>query len=183
MIGEFFKTYPYLFTNLITTTFLLAAGWFALTRTHWKVMMISGLASSPAFLFLVFLENEYWNPVRVGGLVLGFEDFLCSFACGAMVWFVIGLFFGDRISFNLQGKKILKRYLALASLSVTFFLLLCLIKVPGMTSLILTCLIVGAILLLRQRSLWLPILTGFLVFPLFYLGVVKIYFLPLTRLK
>lgn len=175
---EFMKAYPYLCTNTISTAFLLIVGWFVLTRAQWKTMVLCGLANVPCFVFLVLLENEYWSPVRLGGLALGIEDILCSFAVAAMGWFVIGLFFADRIPLLVRGKILLLRYAILATLSgITFLLLSSLMNLSGMTALILTCLVVAAVMFLARRSLWPVVLVSLLGFPIFYLCIVKVYFL------
>jgi hypothetical protein len=175
---EFMKAYPYLCTNTISIAFLLVVGWLVLTRAQWKTMVLCGLANVPCFVFLVLLENEYWSPVRLGGLALGIEDILCSFAVAAMGWFVIGLFFADRILLLVRRKILLLRYAILANLSgITFLLLSCLMNLSGMTALILTCLVMAAVMFLLRKSLWPVVLVSLVGFPILYLGIVKVYFL------
>jgi hypothetical protein len=175
---EFMKAYPYLCTNTITIAFLLIAGWFVLTRAQWKTMVLCGLANAPSFPFLLLLEHQYWSPVRLGGWTLGIEDILCSFAVAAMAWFVIGWFFADRIPLLVRWKTLLIRYAMLATGSgIAFLLLTFLTDLSGMTALILTCLVLAAGLFLWRRSLWPVVLVSLLGFPLFYLCIVKVYFL------
>jgi hypothetical protein len=175
---EFLRAHPYLCTNTISIAFLLITGWFVLSRVQWKMMVLCGLANTPCFPFLLFLENRYWSPVRLGGWALGIEDALCSFAVAAMAWFVVGLFFADRIPFRVSWKTLLMRYAMVATVSgLTFLLLSSLMGLSGMTALLLTCLILAAILFLVRKSLWPVVLVSLLGFPLFYLSVVKVYFL------
>ena len=173
---ELFQSYPYLFTNLVSFLIFVVGGRWILQKHHWRLMVICGALNAPAFPFLIFLENEYWRPVRLGGWILGVEDILCSFMVAAMVWFVIGLLFGRRIALSDRLRIVWPRYRIIAGVSVLIFLLCYMVGLTGMTSLVLSCMIVTGLLLCRNRELWPIALVGLVGFTAVYLAIVRIYF-------
>ena len=170
------KAYPYLFANLLSFSALLCAARLLLTPAQWRTMLLSGLANVPAFGLLIYLEEEYWRPARVGGWILGLEDALCSFVVAAMAWFIVALFFRDRILFEMKGTKVFRRYLLVAGLSMAAFLMAFFIGLSGMTALIVACAGVALFLLATQRPLWPLALLGLFAFPAFWLSLVKVDF-------
>ena len=175
-IGVLFQAYPYLFTNIVSFLIFVVGGRLILPKRHWGVMMICGALNAPCFPFLIFLENEYWNPVRVGGWILGVEDILCSFMVAAMPWFVIAMSFGRRIKLPDKLKIFWPRYRIIAGISVIIFLLCYLAGLKGMTSLLTACGSVAALLLLWKKERWLFALGGIVGFTVIYLVLVRIYF-------
>ena len=63
--------HPYFFTNLLTLAGVHLAGYFLLDPMRNRLIILSGLINLTCFPFLVFLEGQYWEPVRFGGWALG----------------------------------------------------------------------------------------------------------------
>jgi len=128
----------------------------------------------PCFVFLIFLESEYWSPVRLGGWRLGIEDALISFTVGAMVWLALSLSKNQKIIFDNPDQQTHKRYSILAAFSVGFFLIFVFAGFPKMTSIIMSYSTIGLFLFFRQKRLRLLAIRGIWKFPIFYLVLVKI---------
>lgn len=173
---DLLQTYPYLFTNIVSFLIFVVGGRWILRRDHWRAMMIGGALNAPCFPLLIFLENNYWHPLRLGGWILGIEDMLCSFMVAAISWFVIALTFGNRMTMPDNLKILWPRYRIIAGISVLLFLLFNLTGFIGMTSLVFTCTIVTAMLLFMKRELWPVALGGIIGFAVIYLVLVRIYF-------
>jgi len=173
---DIIKAYPYFFANLLWIFILLTAGTIFLSRQQWQVMVLSGLLNTPCFTFLIFLEKEYWMPVRFGGWMLGIEDVFCSFCVAALVWFAVVLPLRNQIIVNDQLQISWYRYRIICGISVILFLLCYLLKFGGVGSLLLACGIVATILLIRNRKLWSLFITGIFVYPLLYLVLLKFFF-------
>lgn len=170
------KAYPYLFANLLTCSVLLCAARLLLRPAQWRMMLLSGLANVPSFGMLIYLEEKYWRPVRIGGWILGLEDALCSFVVAAMAWFIAALFFRDRILLEMRGAMVWCRYLLVAGFSMAAFLMAFFAGLSGMSALIVACAGVTLFLLATQKPLWPLALLGLFAFPAFYLSVVKVDF-------
>ena len=155
---------------------VLAVGRIFLSRQQSHIMTLSGLLSIPCFPFLVFLEKEYWTPVRFGGWILGVEDVLCSFWVAAVVWFVVALPLGNQMLINGRIQIFWLRYFMMACISEFLFLLFYFMGLGGMGSLFLAYLIVTAFLLLRIRKPWLLFLTGIILNPVLYFLQGKLFF-------
>jgi hypothetical protein len=141
-----------------------------------RLVWLGGLASMPCFIFLIFFENEYWNPVRIGGWILGIEDMLISYSVGAMVWLALLLFKNQKVIFENPDRQTHKRYLVLAAFSVGSFLIFILIGLAKMTSIIMSYSIIGLLLFFRKKPLQKLAVRGIWRFPLFYLFLVKLFF-------
>ncbi len=102
-------SYPYLVVSLLLLALFLLL--FMIAGNQRRPMFWSALLSAPyGFLSVIFVP-DYWNPVRVavwGGA--GIEDIVFSFANGGIVWFLVTFPLRDRLSFDIQIKRVLKRY-------------------------------------------------------------------------
>jgi len=170
------KAYPYLFANLLSFSVLMCAARLLLGPAQRRTMILSGLANVPSFGLLIYLEEEYWRPARMGGWALGLEDALCSFVVAAMAWFIVGLFFQDRILLKMRGAMVFRRYLLMAGLSMAVFLLVFFAGLSGMAALVVACSGVAVFLLVTQRPLWPLALLGLFAFPAVYLSVARVDF-------
>jgi len=168
------KIFPYLFAALLCLVVFLPAGKLLLTRDQWRVMILSGLANAASFPFIVFFETEYWNPIRLGGWIVGVEDLVCPFTMAAGGWLVVSLFFRNRIFANVHISW--QRSRIMGSLSVGLFLLFYLMKLGGMTSLLLCCATFTVLLLINNKTLWPFALAGMVGIPPLYFLVVKVDF-------
>jgi hypothetical protein len=171
---EVVKGYPYLFANIMSLAVCLIA---SRMTPQGNMIIVSGLLSTPCFFLLAVPPwNEYWNPVRVGGWVLGVEDVLCSFDVGALAWLAAGAPFGLATSSRICHGGFFKRYAVLGSLTAGLFTLLWLVGLEAMTSLIATCFVVGAFLFALRRDLRFLALSGLIGFPILYSLIVSFYF-------
>ncbi len=176
-MADFLMEHPYLFANLITFGAVHLVACFFLNPLQNRAIIVSGLINLTCFPFLVFLENEYWNPVRVGGGSLGFEDALCSYDVAALLWLVLS--FGVTISrdFRFDWKRLIRRFLSLGLGISLVFIAGCLWGLRGMTSLVVTqAVILPFLFFLSPKTLRLA-LRGVLLYPLVYFVIVKFYFL------
>jgi hypothetical protein len=173
---EIIEDYPYFFANILSSLILLTAGRIFLSRQQWQLMILSGLLSVPCFPFLIFFEKEYWNPVRLGGWMLGIEDLFCSFWVAALAWFTVAMPLRNHIILNDQLRISWYRYRIICGISVILFLLLYLLEFGGMGSLLLTCGIVAILLLIRNRKLWPLFITGIFLYPVLYLVLLKYFY-------
>jgi hypothetical protein len=149
---------------------------FTLPREQVRLTHYTGLASGPGGLFLYFLEGNYWTPGRIGGLRLGVEDFLISYAVAAMVWYLVALVWGRRLRLQLYWPSVLRRYLMAAIGCDLTYLTMVWVGVDPMTSLLLTCLLASIALWWLRRSNWPLAVTGVVAFTLVWFSVVAITF-------
>jgi hypothetical protein len=77
------RTYPYLWGTLILLGITFLGSRF-FPKEQRSLIWLSGLANTPGFIFVVFLEEAYWAPDRLGDSIVGIEDALISFVVGAM---------------------------------------------------------------------------------------------------
>jgi len=173
---DIIKAYPYLFANVLSILILLTAGRIFLSRQQWRVMILSGLLNAPCFPFLIFLEREYWSPIRLGGWMLGIEDVFCSFWVAVLGWFVVALLLHNQIVLNKQLRISWYRYRVVGGISAILFLLWYALKFSGMGSLILACGIVAALLLIRNKQAWPLFITGIFLYPVLYVVLLKFFF-------
>lgn len=175
MVGWIYH-YPYFFANILLLIIVMLIGKIFLNQHQFKLVFLGGMANTPCFLFLVFLEGEYWNPVRLGGWKLGIEDALISFIVGALVWLSILISKNQKIFYINPDLQTHKRYGLLAGFSVGFFLIFIFAGFQKMTSLILSISIIGLFLFFRQKKLRVLAVKGIWKFPVFYLILVKFLF-------
>jgi hypothetical protein len=142
------------------------------------LVWLSGLANTPWFIFLVFLEGNYWSPKRLGGFLLGIEDVLISFLVGAMSWLLAAWPHRYRLGRNRLSGSSWRRYPLYTCPVAGVYLLLVWSRLGPMTALIVTLLLAWGVLLLVRPKLWPLSLTGGLLFPLgYYLSVKLLYWI------
>ena len=120
MIADFLDKNAYLAANLFYLIPVLASLGF-LSPRHRKIILVSGLASAPVFPLILLLEGTYWTPQRLGGLALGLEDALCSFAVGALAGLVSICPFQHRITMLIRTKTAWCRYIVFGTITVGIF--------------------------------------------------------------
>jgi hypothetical protein len=170
----FLIDYSYILCSVAYIVPVLVLGRFTLPREQFRLIHYAGLANAPAGLFLYFLEGNYWTPGRIGGLRLGIEDFLISYAVGAMAWYLVALVWRRRLRLQLHWPAVLRRYLMAAIGCDLTYLVLVWDGVDPMTGLFLTCGPVAVALWWLRRENWPLALTGMIPFPLVWLLVVAL---------
>jgi hypothetical protein len=172
-VVAFATRYAYLACSLAYAILVVVLARCTVSRVHFRLTILSGLASVPAFVFLIFLEGHYWNPVRVGGLALGIEDAVISFAVAAMTWYGVALVGGRRLSAPISVRASVRRYVLAAIGCDITFLAAVWSGIDPMTALLLTCALAAAVLWARRQRNWPLGASGMALFPLTWFAVVK----------
>ena len=173
---KIFSDYPFLFTNVSSVVLLTLAARKRLNPQQNSLVFLSGLTNLPCFPFVMFLQGNYWSPVRLGNRMLGIEDVLCTYAVAAGAWFVVS-HRSRSIKPEVSSLYVVIRRLGIVgTASILPYLIFYFLGMDSMLALILTCLIVGIALFIRLPHLRKIALEGLWKFPVLYLVVVKIYF-------
>ena len=162
--------YPYFGWSI--SLFLISLLLLFLFPRHRRFMILSGIFSLPFALFSIAFVPEYWNPVKIGGLIVGIEDILFSYATGCIVWVIASLISKQNFNFNTKLSTVLKRYLIVANSSIFLGILLWESGVNIMTATIILITIVGVVLLYYYRKLWFFLLSGAFGFTLFHMFII-----------
>jgi len=153
-MNGFIAGHSYLVCSLAGTIVVTLLAWLTLARPQFVLTMLSGLIAVPAFVFCWFLEGDYWWPARVGGMRLGIEDAIVSFALSALAWYIVALVFGSRMHWRYLVRRSLARYLMAAAWPIAAFLLWAWLAPDAMTALLLAYASAGPVFLWLQRRLW-----------------------------
>ena len=141
------------------------------------LVILGGLTNLPCFAFTILFTGGYWDLTRVGGWELGIEDALCTYAVGAMAWFVVAFRFQSISREAITFYEFFKRYCIVAGSSGIVFFTFYFSGIDVMSALVLTFFIIGIAMFILLRPLRELALAGIWKLPLLYLVVVKIYFL------
>lgn len=171
-----FSNHPYFFTNLITFILVHSTARIFLDPARKRSIILSGVINMNAFPFLVFLEGAYWSPIRFGGGLLGIEDALCSYDVSALLWLVLCINLTFSEGFQPQWKRLILRLLTLGLIISVVFICGCLLGLRGMTSLLVTQLVILPLLYFLRPNAWRLSLKAMLLYPLLYLALVRVYF-------
>jgi hypothetical protein len=170
------KTYPYLWGTLILLGITFLGSRF-LPKEQRSLIWLSGLANTPAFIFVVFLQEAYWAPDRLGHYILGIEDALVSFVVGAMAWLLAAWPHRHRLGRNPKPGSPWRRYPWFSLPIAGVYLLLVAARVDPMTSLFITLALAGGVFLSLRPDLRSLSLSGLVLFPLCYYFSVKLVYL------
>jgi hypothetical protein len=108
-----FEQYPYLGAAL-----LLAAtipGYLALAGSQRRAAAWSGVLLAPWALVGPLFGDDYWVADRLGGVLVGIEDFIYNGQLGVASWFFATLLLRSRLQMDLRLRSMLPRSLLLAS--------------------------------------------------------------------
>jgi len=159
--------YPYFGWSI--SLFLISLLLIYLFPRQRRFMILSGIFSVPFALFSVVFIPEYWNPEKIGGLIIGIEDILFSYATGCIVWIIASLISKLNFNFNFRLSSVLKRYFLVTCSGIFLGLLLWTSNMYIMTATIIVITIVGVVLLVYYKKLWFFLLSGALGFTIFYM--------------
>ena len=161
------STYRYLAVSLVLLIIFVAG--LVVSQGQRRLMLLSGLLSAPYALASVSFVPEYWNPVRVANFLTGPEDIIFSFANGGIVWLLSICLVQRRTTVSLQTGRLLRRYIVCTS-SGSVFILVCRFSGFGvMTSVMVSVVALGVLLLWRRGKLWPLPVAGAIGFTLLYL--------------
>jgi hypothetical protein len=168
-------TYPYLFSDVLWLSGILLAVRALPLAAHRRLIVRLGLLMIPNFLFSL-AHPDYWNPVRVGGWVVGLEDAIFAFIVGAMGCLPAVWLSRHKLIVAERPAPRIGRLLAVGIPAQCAFLLLLFMGRSSMASAVLAQLLAVASLLLLRPDLWRFSAAGGLGFSLMYCGIVKALF-------
>jgi len=117
--------------------------------------------------------KDYWNPMRVGGWVLGLEGVLFAFNAGATACLAAVLLYRGKLIVAEQPVSRIGRILAIGIPAQCAFLVLFSMSRLGIASMILAQLMTVIPVLLLRSDLWRFSATGGIGFSLIYCGILK----------
>jgi hypothetical protein len=178
-VAQALGTYPYLFSDLLWLSGLLLVVRSLSLASHRRLIVRLGFVMLPNCLFSLANHDywtDYWNPIRVGGWVLGLEDVLFAFnagatACLAALW----LSRHQRIVAEQPVPRV-GRLLAVGIPAQCTFLVLFSMGRSTMASAVLALFMMVVPLLLLRPDLWRFSAAGGIGFSLIYCGLVKAVF-------
>jgi len=162
-----FSAYPYLALSL--ALFIIFVAGLVVFQGQRRLMLLSGLLSAPYALASVGFVPEYWNPVRVANFLTGPEDIIFSFANGGIVWLLSIWLVQRRVTLSLQTGRLFRRYIACTSSGVALILVCRFSGLGVMTSVTVSIVALGVLLLWRRGELWPIPVAGAIGFTLLYL--------------
>ena len=171
MIGAF-GTYPYLFANVLWLGGLLLAVRSLPLASHRRLLVRLGLVIIPNCLFSL-ANHDYWDPVRVGGWILGPEDALFAFNVGAMGCLPAVWLYRHQLIVAEQPAPRVGRLLAVGIPAQCALLVLFRMGRSSMTAAILALLMAVIALLVLRPELWRFSAAGGIGFTAIYCGIVK----------
>ena len=161
MSESLLSAYPYLFISLLLLALFLLL--FIAAGDQRRPMLWSALLSAPyGFLSIIFVP-DYWNPVRIGEWGAGIEDIIFSFANGGIVWFLVTWPLRNRLSLDIQIKRMLRRYLVWTAGGTPLGLFLLFMGADPMHGVLLVLSVMIVVFLWLRSELW----------PLFLFGAVS----------
>lgn len=163
-----FRTYSYLYGTLLGTGILVLFAIWALPRNKQQFLFYSGIIGIPSFPLLIYFEDQYWSPLRLGHSALGIEDVLVSFFVAALAWIIASIPLNQKLLIAINFKRFLLRYLFVGASAGLFFLLANKLVFNPMTALILTQIIFILLLILLRPELWPFMVSGIIGFPIVY---------------
>ena len=174
ILVKIFRSFPYLFANLVGTPFVLVA--FFLAKGQRRMMGLSGLVAAAFSPVAVLHEGEYWTPVRIGGLFFGLEDILFSFLTGSMAWFMAVWPYRQRLIIQIHPPAFLKRFAATALVGIAFLFIFRLSGLEVMSATLSGQVLLAGLVLKFQRNLWPMAVAGMLGYLAFHGLEMKIWF-------
>ena len=143
--------------------------------SHRRLIVRLGLILVPNFPFSL-AHFDYWNPFRVGGLVVGPEDVLFAFNVGAAACLPAVLLYRHKLIVAEQPMPRIGRVLAVGIPVLCAFLLPLAMGRSSIAAAIFALLMAVGPLLLLRPDLWRFSGAGGVGFSLFYCGIVRAVF-------
>lgn len=108
----------YLLSNLLGVPGLVLFFWLA--GRFRRSLLLAGMIELLHVPPLIWFQNVYWSPNRLGGLALGIEDILVSFAIGVGAWFCAIWPWRARLRLQIEAGVVVRRLLIVALPSTLF---------------------------------------------------------------
>jgi hypothetical protein len=172
---RFIHTYPYLMLSLTMLGVFLSALVFTPSRLRW-VTLLSGALAAPFALTSPLFVPSYWSPSRLAVALTGIEDVAFTFAGAGLAWMASIWLVRNRISFQPRPERIWGRWVAGACCGFAVGDASWRLAAGPMTATILAFAVLTVVILWRRRELWPLAVTGALGYALFYLAVLKLWY-------
>jgi len=165
----FFSTYPYLLISLtLLVVFFLC---YMAGEKQRRPMLLSALLSAPYGFLSVHFVPAYWDPVRIAEFGAGIEDIIFSFANGGIVWFMATWPVRNRLSVDIQTRRMLRRYVVCTVSGLSLGLIPLLLGFDPMHVSLVGIAVMGIVLLRLRGELWRLTVVGAVCFGLFYTAI------------
>ncbi|HQL01378.1 MAG TPA: hypothetical protein PK090_11440 [Smithellaceae bacterium] len=180
MMSESFLSYGYILSSAIYLTITLVLGRLTLQPVHFRLMIYAGALNATSGVFCYFLEEHYWMPKRVGGMIMGVEDILIAAVVGMIPWFLVAVIWQKRLTVHFQWRASCRRIACIMPMVYLAYLMGIYIQIDPMSLLLIICAILAAGLLILRTDAWPLAATGFVTFgPAWFLIVwATFYLLP-----
>ncbi|MDJ0823639.1 MAG: hypothetical protein QNJ09_17750 [Paracoccaceae bacterium] len=86
----------------------------ALARRHRSSVLLAGTIETLHSPPMIYFNDGYWTPDRLGGGTWGIEDVLLCFSLGAGVWFAAIFAYRQQLATSIVWRTIVARLLAIA---------------------------------------------------------------------
>jgi hypothetical protein len=176
MINDFVMEHAFLTSSAVYLAVAAALGRLTLPAEQFRVMHLAGLATATCGVFSYFLEYNYWTPSRLGGVRIGIEDFLISYAVGVIPWYLVAILWKKRLRVRLQWTRAIRNFLMAAASCYVTYLIAVWTGMNPMTALIAVCVLMAFALLYLRPGNWPLALTGMITFPAVWFVVVAVTF-------
>lgn len=173
---SFLTDHPYLIANIpmLVATLLVARS--VRPREFGRLAIAAGLLNLPSSLIAFTFEDDYWVPVRLGGLEIGIEDLVFCWVAGALAWLLAAWPRRHRIHATLGWRVAMTRYAALALLGGGAIIGWHLAGRHSMAGFTVASLLVLGLVLALRRDLWELAVTGALLYTALHVVVVRVQF-------
>lgn len=133
-----------------------------------RPMLLSALLSAPFGFLSIDFVPVYWDPVRIVEFGTGVEDIIFSFANGGIVWFIATCPVRNRISVDIQTKRMLFRYVVCSVSGLSLGIIPLSLGYDPMHVALAGICVMGIALLLIRAELWRLSAIGAVGFGLLY---------------
>lgn len=139
-----------------------------------RLSLLSGFVCLPGSVLGLLHNGTYWNPVRLGGMILGIEDFMFTFIVGVLSWLCAAFPFRKKITFSFRFRPWILRFSAIIGFFFMISGILWTINIKSLENSLISLFFAFFLLpFIIQKNLKLAI-SGFLSFIPVYLTIVKV---------
>lgn len=178
MMSESVLSYALILSSTVYLTITLVLGRLTLKPVHFRLMIYAGLLNATSGVFCFFLEEHYWMPKRVGGMVVGIEDILIAAVVAMIPWYLVAVIWQKTLTVHFQWRASFRRIACMMPLAYLAYLMGIYMQINPMSLLLIICTALAAGLLVLRPDAWPLAATGFVIFGLaWFLIVLATFFL------
>ncbi len=171
--------YAFIISSVVYLSVTLILARLTLQPVQFRLMIYTGALNATCGAFSYFLEDNYWTPARIGGLIIGIEDLLIAVAVGMIPWYLVALIWQKRMAIDLRWPIALKRIAVIMFSAYLTYLIGMLTDVDPMAMMLAVCASLTMVILALRPDSWPLAATGFIVFGLIWFLLVEITFAAL----